>query len=155
MEDLPGMSSKTFSVINVDEGDYLVAAMVTNGQEQLMLSTRGGQTIRFKEKDVRPMGLNAGGVRGIKLQDADDRVVSAFIADDSQYIFSITNDGVAKISPCEEYPTQGRAGQGVINMRLPKGSEYVASTAIGRQDDNIIVMTSKRQSRSICVWVGR
>lgn len=143
IEDLPGMSSKPFNVINIDEGDKLVSAMVTDGEQDIMLSTRAGQTIRFSEDDVRPMGLNAGGVRGIKLQGDDDEVVSAFLADDSRYIFSISDDGIAKLSACEEYPTKGRAGQGVINMRLPKDSTYVAATAIGRQDDNIIVMTSK------------
>ncbi|MEO1291180.1 MAG: DNA gyrase subunit A, partial [Chloroflexota bacterium] len=142
MEDLPGMSSQTFSVMNVDDDDRMIVALVTDGEQDVMLSTRNGQTIRFSEDDVRPMGLNAGGVRGIKLKD-DDKVVSVLLADDTQYIFSITDDGVAKISACEEYPTQGRAGQGVINMRLPKSSNYVAATAIGRQDDNIIVMSSK------------
>ncbi|MGJ3237800.1 MAG: DNA gyrase subunit A [Anaerolineae bacterium] len=153
LEDLPGMTSKTFTVMKVDDDDTLIAAFVTSGEDQVMLSTRSGQTIRFNEDDVRPMGLNAGGVRGIKLQSDEDRVVAAFIADDSQYVFSISNDGVAKLSPCEEYPTQGRAGQGVINMRLPKGSEYVASAAIGRQDDNIIVMTSK--SKPLYMRIGR
>ena len=79
--------------------------------------------------------------------------MSAFLADESRYIFSISDDGIAKISPCEEYPTQGRAGQGVINMRLPKDSKYVASTAIGRQDDNIIVMTNK--GKPLYMRVGR
>lgn len=153
MEDLPGMSSKTFSVMNVDDDDALIAALVTDGDQQIMLSTRSGQTIRFVEEDIRPMGLNAGGVRGIKLKGEDDAVVSAFIADDSRYVFSITNDGVAKISHCEEYPTQGRAGQGVISMRLPKGSDYVAATAIGRQDDNIIVMSNR--GKPLYMRVGR
>lgn len=153
IEDLPGMMSKTFSVMNIDDDDRLIGAMVTDGEQDIVLSTRNGQTIRFSEDDVRPMGLNAGGVRGIKLKGDDDRVVSTFLADDSQYVFSISNDGVAKISPCEEYPTQGRAGQGVINMRLPKSSEYVAASAIGRQDDNIIVMTTK--GKPLYMRVGR
>ncbi|MGB7339856.1 MAG: DNA gyrase subunit A, partial [Phototrophicaceae bacterium] len=153
MEDLPGMSSQLFSIMNVDDDDELIAALVTDGEQHIMLSTRSGQTIRFNENDVRPMGLNAGGVRGIKLQSDDDRVVSAFMAEDGQYVFSISDDGVAKISPCEEYPVQGRAGQGVINMRLPSGSEYVAATAIGRQDDNIIVVSSA--GKPLYMRIGR
>ena len=152
IEDLPGMSSKLFSVMNVDDNDKLVAALLTDGEQSVMLSTRAGQTIRFDEDDVRPMGLNAGGVRGIKLKD-EDEVVSAFLGDDSQYVFSISDDGIAKMSACEEYPIKGRAGQGVINMRLPKDSEYVAATAIGRQDDNIIVMTNK--GKPLYMRVGR
>ncbi|MEL6307186.1 MAG: DNA topoisomerase (ATP-hydrolyzing) subunit A [Chloroflexota bacterium] len=153
MEDLPGVSANVFNVMNVADDDKLVAALVTNGTQQIMLSTRAGYTIRFDEDDVRPMGLAAGGVRGVKLQNDDDRVVSAFLAEDGKYVISVTDDGVAKMSPCDEYPSQGRAGQGVINMRLPKGSEYVAAAAIGRQDDNIILMTTKQ--KPLYMRVGR
>lgn len=153
MEDLPGMSMKTFTVMNIEEGDKLIAAIVTSGSEQIMLTTAAGQSIRFGEDDIRPMGLPAGGVRGIKLKDADDHVVAAFIPDDSRYVWSITNDGVAKISQCEEYPSQGRAGQGVIAMRLPTGSQYLAAAAIGRQDDNVIVMTNK--GKPLYMRIGR
>jgi DNA gyrase subunit A len=153
MEDLPGMSMKTFSMMNVEEGDRLISVIVTSGKAQIMLTTAAGQAIRFNEDDIRPMGLAAGGVRGIKLKDENDRVVAAFIPDDNRYIWSISNDGVAKISPCEEYPSQGRAGQGVIAMRLPKGSKYVAAAAIGRQDDNIITMTNK--GKPLYMRIGR
>ena len=153
MEDLPGMSMKTFTMMKVEEGDRLIAAIVTSGEDQIMLTTAVGQSIRFSEDDIRPMGLPAGGVRGIKLKKADDRIVAAFIPNDNHYVWSITNDGIGKISPCEEYPSQGRAGQGVIAMRLPKGSQYVAASAIGRQDDNVIVMTNK--GKPLYMRIGR
>ena len=153
MEDMPGVSSKPFTVMNIDENDRLIAAFVTDNTQQIMLTTARGQAIRFSEDDVRPMGLPAGGVRGVKLQDDDDCVVGVVLPDDSQYIWTITDDGVAKISPCEEYPSQGRAGQGVITMRLPGGSKVVAAATIGRQDDNIIVMTSK--GKPLYMRVGR
>lgn len=111
MEDLPGMSMKTFTMMKVEEGDRLIAAIVTSGEDQIMLTTAVGQSIRFSEDDIRPMGLPAGGVRGIKLKKADDRIVAAFIPNDNHYVWSITNDGIGKISPCEEYPSQGRAGR--------------------------------------------
>ena len=153
IEDLPGVTAKAFTVMNIDEGDKLIAAFVTDGQQQVMLTTAQGQCIRFVEDDVRPMGLPAGGVRGIKLQEENDRVVGVTLADDSQYMWTITDDGVAKISPCSEYPSQGRAGQGVITMRLPGGSKGVAAAAVGRQDDNLIVMTS--QGKPFYMRLGR
>ncbi|MDQ7027624.1 MAG: DNA gyrase subunit A [Anaerolineae bacterium] len=153
LEDLPGVSSKPFTIMKIDDGDKLIAAFVTDGKQQVMLTTARGQCIRFDEDDVRPMGLPAGGVRGIKRKSDDDSVVGVTLADDSQYLWSITNDGIAKISSCDEYPTQGRAGQGVITMRLPSGSKEVAAVAIGRQDDTIIVMTSK--GKPLYMRVGR
>jgi DNA gyrase subunit A len=154
LEDLPGVSTKSFTVMNIEPTDRLIAAFVTFGTEQVMLLTATGQSIRFDENDVRPMGLPAGGVRGIKLDETtDDRVVAAFPVDDSRYIWSITNDGVAKISPASEYPVQGRAGQGVINMRLPKDSKTVSAAAIGKQDDNVIVMTTR--AKPLYMRIGR
>lgn len=153
MSDLPGVSSQKFTVINVDDGDRLVNVHLTDGKQQVMLFTAEGYTIRFDENDVRAMGLRAGGVRGVKLQSETDKVVGVTIADDKLYAWSITEDGVAKMSSCEEYPSQGRAGQGVINMRLPKSSKYVAAATIGRQDDNIIALTSK--GKPLYMRVGR
>ena len=141
--DLPGVVSKPFTVMNVSSDDRIVAGFVTDGKQDVMMATSFGQTIRFDEDDVRPTGLASGGVRGIKLVNDTDSVVSAFPVPDSGYIWSITDDGIAKISDVEEYPSQGRAGSGVINMRLPRSSKGVAAVTAGRNDDTIIVLTSR------------
>ena len=86
-------------------------------------------------------------MRGIKLLGQRDRVVGASVVVEGQYVWCITNDGVAKISPIEEYPSQGRAGGGVITMRLPSSSLEVVAATIGRLDDNIVVLTSKRKPK--------
>jgi DNA gyrase subunit A len=95
--------------------------------------------------------LPSGGVRGVKLQGEGDGIVGAFPmpnnAQDNQWIWNITNDGIAKISRASEYPTQGRAGQGVISMRLPEMSAGVAAATVGHQNDNIIVLTSKNKPK--------
>lgn len=143
MEDVPGMSANAFTVMDVEEEDRLGWVLPTMGENDLILVTAQGQAIRFNESDVRPTGLSAGGMRGIKLSGQRDRVVGAMVAVEGQYIWSITDDGVAKVSPVSEYPVQGRAGQGVIAMRLPKGSIELAAATIGRQDDNIIVLTNR------------
>jgi DNA gyrase subunit A len=136
LEDLPGMSSKVFSIMDVEK----------DGEDQILLTTAQGQAIRFEETDVRPTGLSAGGMRGIKLANEGDRVVGADIAVEGEYVWTITDDGVAKISPLSDYPTQGRAGSGVIAMRLPKTSAEVAAATVGRQDENIVVLTDKQKA---------
>jgi DNA gyrase subunit A len=149
IEDLPSISANTFTVMNVDENDRLIAAFVSNDGTEVMLTTAAGLAIRFNTDDVRPTGLPAGGMRGIKLQEGEDRVVAAFIPDDSAYIWTISNDGVAKISQGEEYPLQGRAGQGVITMRLPKNSKYLAAAAQGKADEQIVVIGSMGSHQTV------
>jgi DNA gyrase subunit A len=147
MEDLPGMTSKTFTVMNVGSDDRLGWAFPTDGQQEILLTTSEAQAIRFKELEVRSTGLPAGGMRGIKLIGQRSKVVGANIVVNGQYVWTITDDGVAKISPMDDYPTQGRAGGGVIAMRLPKSSRGIAAAIIGRQDDTIIVLTNKSKPK--------
>ncbi len=146
LEDLPGMSSKVFGVMDVEPSDRLRWVLFTRGEDQILLTTAQGQAIRFEENDVRPTGLSAGGMRGIKLASERDRVVGADVALEGEYAWTITDDGVAKISPLSDYPTQGRAGSGVIAMRLPKTSTEVAAATVARQDENIIVLTDKQKA---------
>lgn len=147
LEDLPGMSAKAFTVMKVGDEGQLIGAMVTTGTQDVMLVTAQGQAIRFMEDDVRPTGLPSGGMRGIKLLGQRDRLVGAFIVKANQYVWNITDDGIAKISPIDEYPQQGRAGSGVISMRLPATSREMVAATIGRQDDNIIVLTEKNKPK--------
>ncbi len=144
IEDLPGMTANVFTVMNVGSSQ-LGWVFPTSGHDQVMLITAGGQGIRFEENDVRPTGLPAGGMRGIKLENDADHVVGAFPVMDGLSVWTITADGIAKSSPSEEFPIQGRAGSGVIAMRTPKDSEGVAAAAIGKPDDNIIVLTNKHK----------
>lgn len=153
MEDLPGMSTKVFTVMNVGDDDRLKRVLITTGKDDVVLVTAQAQAIRFSEDDVRPTGLSAGGMRGIKLIGQKDRVVGAAIAVEGQYVWSISDDGIAKISPMDEFPTQGRAGSGVIIQRLQGDSVEVAAATIGRQDDNIVVLSTK--NKPLYMRVGR
>ena len=153
LEDLPGVTTKAFTVFNVDEQDRLISAFVSEGGRDVMLTTAQAQSIRFSEEDVRPTGLPAGGMRGIKLLGMNDRVVSAFLAVSGQYVWNITDDGIAKVSPVDDYPQQGRAGAGVISMRLPNTSKELTAAAIGRLDDNVIVLTQK--NKPLYMRIGR
>ncbi len=148
VEDLPGVTSKSFTVINVGEEDKLLNVLVTGGTEEVLLVTSGGQAIRFVEDDVRPTGLPAGGMRGIKLQGQRDRVVGAMIVIPDTLVWNITDDAIAKVSTLDEYPVQGRAGSGVITMRLPADSKELAAAALGKADDPLFVVTAKQKLHS-------
>ena len=147
IEDLPGAMSIAFVVMNVGDDDSLKRVLYTTGTNEIVLTTALAQTIRFSEVDVRPTGLPAGGMRGIKLVGQKDRVTGVFLADDSLYTFNISNDGIAKTSAMEEYPSQGRAGSGVITMRLPSGSLELAAATVGRLDDTMLVLTNKDKAK--------
>ncbi len=105
------------AALRLDEGDTLVAVDTSDGTGEVLLSTRLGKAIRFKEDEIRPTGRAAGGVRGIKL-DAGDEVLRGPIAPRMPLVTTFTDAGHARRTPLEEYPVQGRDGGGVKAMRL-------------------------------------
>ncbi len=154
MVDVPGMTSRVFTVMNVNGDDAMLRVFTTSGNDEVILTTDQAQSIRFKESEVRPTGLQAGGIRGIKLLGQRNRVVGANIAVAGQYVWTITDNGIAKISPVDEYPTQGRAGGGVITMRLSSTSREVAATAVGKKSDMIIVLSNKGKPKYMSIGVA-
>lgn len=153
IEDLPGMSSKVFTVIKTGDDDRLKQVLLTTGEDEVMLVTAQAQAIRFSEDDVRPTGLPAGGMRGIKLLGDKDAVVGAMKAVENTFVWTISDDGIAKISPIDEFPTQGRAGSGVIAQRLEKSSLALAAATLGKQDDTIVALSSK--NKPLYMRIGR
>ncbi len=149
LDDLPGVVAGTFSVLNVGDEDALGWARLTSGDDEVVLATAMGQLIRFAEEEVRPMGLPAGGVMGIRLAGDTDGVVAADVADPDAYVWSITDNGLAKASPMSQYPKQGRYGQGVINVRLPAGASEVVTVVIGEVRSEILVLTSTGSVRKL------
>jgi DNA gyrase subunit A len=143
VDDLPGLTTEPFLLLRVEKGDALGWAVLTSGQEEILLSTAVGQTIRFREEEIRPMGLAAGGVMGIKLKGDTDGVVSLQVVQPQSHIWTITDNGFAKATPIGEYPTQGRHGQGVINLRLPKDAvEVVAVLVVDEASQIYLKMTT-------------
>jgi len=140
--DLPGITGEPFVVMNVADDDSLGWAKLTSGEDQIMLATVTGQAIRFKESEVRPMGLPAAGVMGIKLSDETDGLIGMDVVQPDGYLWSITDNGMAKATPMKAYPTQGRYGQGVINMRLPKEASEVVAAVIVPDKTEVLVLTS-------------
>ena len=149
LNDLPGVTSEAFTVMNVAEDDALGWVLETGGQEEVVLTTAAGMAIRFKEDTVRPMGLPAAGVLGIKLNGEEDGVTAADLVQPDSYLLSITDNGLAKATPIDDYPLQNRYGQGVINMRLPKGSAEVVAAIIATSRSNLIITTSNGTTKKL------
>ncbi|WP_374686665.1 DNA gyrase subunit A [Promineifilum sp.] len=149
LEDLPGVTTEPFAVMNVAEDDALGWARVTSGEQEILLVTSSGQAIRFSEDSVRPMGLPAAGVMGIKLDSEEDGIVGMDVVTPGGFLWSITENGLAKATPLEDYPLQNRYGQGVINLRLPKGATEVVAAAVLTRGVNLIVTTSGGVTKKI------
>jgi DNA gyrase subunit A len=116
--ELPGPSSQTFVLVRVNEGDRLIeVALTDNKTKDILLVTAQGMAIRFKEEEVRPMGLVAAGVNGLKLADKDEVVGMEILPAEGQ-IFLITTEGKAKRVEQKDFPVQGRYGRGVIAWDL-------------------------------------
>ncbi|MFK7803912.1 MAG: DNA topoisomerase (ATP-hydrolyzing) subunit A [Anaerolineae bacterium] len=139
VEDLPGVSSDIFPVIRIDKGDSLGWARLTLGDDDIILGTAAGQAIRFSETQVRPMGLAAGGIAGIKLKGDEDGVVAMELMRPGTMIWAITDDGLAKATAIDEYPSQGRNGQGVVCLKLPKGSMEMVTLVVGDEDTRLLI----------------
>src|SRR5881409_571421 len=128
--------------ISLDAGDEVMAARRTDGQLEVLLSTKQGMIIRFPEEDVRPMGRTAGGVRGIDVDD-DDQVIAAEVVQEGVSVFTITERGYGKRTPLEEYRLQGRAGKGIIDIKTEGRNGSVVGMLQIRETDDILVVTTK------------
>jgi DNA gyrase subunit A len=111
--------------IGLEDGDLLGWVAMTIGDEDILMTTARGQTIRFQQSQVRPMGRPASGVIGINLSD-DDKVVGMDVAKEGASLLVITAKGFGKRTAVEEYPTKGRATGGVISIRLRSEDDEVA-----------------------------
>ena len=128
--ELPGPAAQTFTLVKVNDGDGLLSVLLTDGTKEVVLAVSSGYGIRFKEDDVRPMGLVAAGVNGVKL-GVGDEVTGAEIVPDKGELFVLASDGKAKRIPVTDIPTQGRYGRGVIFWNLAMGVR-LAGIATGK-----------------------
>jgi DNA gyrase subunit A len=126
--------------IGLRDDDELVRVIETSGSDDIFMVSRNGMTIRFDENDVRAMGRTAGGVRGMKLKNADDRVVSVDVARDDTAILIMTEAGYGKRTQLDKFNTQGRGGQGVRGIKLTgKKGAVVAAFMVGLDDEIVAV----------------
>jgi DNA gyrase subunit A len=128
--------------INLRDDDELVRVIETSGSDDIFMVSRNGMTIRFDENDVRPMGRNAGGVRGMKLKNADDRVVSVDVARDDTAILIMTEAGYGKRTQLDKFNVQGRGGQGVRGIKLTGRKGAVVAAFMVGLDDEIVAVSN-------------
>ena len=138
--------------INLEDGDSLVDVRLTDGKQQIVLSTREGQAIRFKEEEVRPMGRATGGVVGMELEShpvkegktvtlVEDEIVSMSTVRDDETLLTVSELGLGKRTPAEEYRLTHRGGKGVITMNVTeKTGKVIAVRQVGI-DDQVMLIT--------------
>jgi DNA gyrase subunit A len=130
--------------LSLDGGDKLIGVQITDGQREILLGTRQGIVIRFKEEDVRPMGRTAHGVRGITLEEGNQVIGMETITPDSTTaVLTITENGFGKRTPVSEYRLQGRGGKGIISVKTTERNGSAVGFVQVRENDEIMMMSSK------------
>ncbi|HSS65139.1 MAG TPA: DNA gyrase C-terminal beta-propeller domain-containing protein, partial [Gammaproteobacteria bacterium] len=133
--------------IELVEGDRLIGVAVTDGKQEIMLSSSGGKMIRFKEAEVRPMGRNARGVIGMRL-GKEEHIISLMIADTGR-VLTATRNGYGKCTPIDDYRPQGRGGQGLISIQTSeRNGEVVGALLVAEQDDVMLITDAGKLVRT-------
>jgi DNA gyrase subunit A len=127
--------------INLRDGDELMDVLLTDGKDEVILVSRKGQAIRFKETTSRPMGRATAGVIGMRLSE-DDEVLSLGVASQGEELISVTAQGYGKRSKLADYPTKGRGGKGVIGHQLTRKTGLLAGAHVGSKDQDMLVISS-------------
>ncbi len=132
--------------INLNKGDQLKWAKLTGGNDQVILATRQGQSIRFEEKQIRPMGRTAAGVRAIKLKKQNDAVAGFdIISGGDANLLVVMENGFAKQTPLKEYKTQRRGGSGIKTAEITAKTGALTSAHVIAEEKEIFALSAKGQ----------
>ena len=128
--------------VDLDEGDFLIGAALTDGQHDVMLFSDAGKAVRFDENDVRPMGRTARGVRGMNL-DEEQQVIALLVAENEQQsVLTATENGFGKRTPITEYTRHGRGTKGMIAIQTSeRNGKVVAATLVDEHDEIMLITT--------------
>lgn len=145
--------------IDIREGDRLIEAKITDGDNDILLGTKEGKSIRFSEKDVRPTGRKTMGVKGITLSSTEDDVIGMLIVKREGTILVGTEKGFGKRTDVIQYRTQNRGGKGVMTMRITEKTGKMTSIMEVVDADDLVIITNKgvlmRQPVSAIRSIGR
>ncbi len=128
--------------INLDDGDELISAKLTDGNQDLFLGTQSGMSIRFSESGIRPMGRSARGVRGIFISKAD-HVVGMEVVENHKNILVVTEKGYGKRTPASDYRKQSRGGKGLITIRITERNGPIVAVHQVSDDEDLMIVTDK------------
>lgn len=129
--------------VNLDDGDYLIGAALTDGQHDVMLFSDGGKAVRFDENDVRPLGRQARGVRGMTLEDGQSVIAMLVAEDETQSVLTATENGYGKRTSIVEYTRHGRGTKGMIAIQQSERNGKVVAATLVHADDEIMLITDK------------
>jgi len=129
--------------VDLDEGDFLIGAALTDGKHDVMLFSDGGKAVRFDEDDVRPMGRQARGVRGMMLEDGQSVIAMLVAEDETQSVLTATENGYGKRTSIVEYTRHGRGTKGMIAIQQSDRNGKVVAATLVRTADEIMLITDK------------
>jgi DNA gyrase subunit A len=129
--------------VDLDPGDYLIGAALTDGRHDVMLFSDGGKAVRFDEDDVRAMGRQARGVRGMMLEDGQSVIAMLVAEDETQSVLTATENGYGKRTSIVEYTRHGRGTKGMIAIQQTERNGKVVAATLVRPHDEIMLITDK------------
>ncbi|OWJ59240.1 DNA gyrase subunit A [Paraburkholderia caledonica] len=133
---------KGIIAVGLDDGDYLIGAAITDGQHDVMLFSDSGKAVRFDENDVRPMGREARGVRGMQLEDGQNVIALLVAGDEQQSVLTATENGFGKRTPITEYTRHGRGTKGMIAIQTSERNGKVVAATLVDQEAQIMLITN-------------
>lgn len=128
--------------VDLDEGDFLIGASLTDGQHDVMLFADSGKAVRFAEEDVRPMGRTARGVRGMMLEEGQQVIALLVAENEQQSVLTATQNGYGKRTPIAEYTRHGRGTKGMIAISTSERNGKVVAATLVEEKDEIMLITT-------------
>ncbi len=128
--------------VDLDEGDFLIGAALTDGKHDVMLFSDSGKAVRFDENDVRPMGRTARGVRGMNLEDGQQVIALLVAENEQQSVLTATENGFGKRTPITEYTRHGRGTKGMIAIQTSERNGKVVAATLVEPADEIMLITT-------------
>ncbi|CAG9274903.1 DNA gyrase subunit A [Paraburkholderia unamae] len=134
---------KGIIAVGLDDGDYLIGAAITDGEHDVMLFSDAGKAVRFDENDVRPMGREARGVRGMQLEESQQVIALLVAGDEQQSVLTATENGYGKRTPITEYTRHGRGTKGMIAIQTSeRNGKVVAATLVDSEAEIMLITTT-------------
>jgi DNA gyrase subunit A len=134
---------KGIIAVGLDDGDYLIGAAITDGEHDVMLFSDAGKAVRFDENDVRPMGREARGVRGMQLEESQQVIALLVAGDEQQSVLTATENGYGKRTPITEYTRHGRGTKGMIAIQTSeRNGKVVAATLVDPEAQIMLITTT-------------
>jgi len=127
--------------LKIDKDDKLISAKLSSGKDEIFIGTREGKAIRFNEKNVRDMGRNAAGVRGMNLGKKDEIIGMEVVRDKKATLLTVTEEGFGKKTPVSEYRIQSRGGKGIINIKVTSKNGRVVGLKLVSDKDELMLIT--------------